>query len=320
MLMRSGTPTLPPDAPHPASLTASPRISNRYWKLLEIALTPTKHSLDPISNRYENTQFSAVCTGAPVRARSALDCGSSATAEFAKCPRIHTERAQCALERALPKSALHPIAHAPSGQRLSPLPVEAGSPPSRSARLPFALRHTHNCAGLRLSHAQPAPTGSSFVMLGPSTIRPLITFVARRRTACAAGYSTLQRHASRHTSNRHWKGLEIAVTHTKQSPDPFLIDNENTPFRTPFFLSPQRTNVPQCAACASAWSVKPQLRAVAEVDGFDGGGGAVFENGLAVDVRLAAAQFPDGERDGAEQEGDEQPVHRFDEGPMLDCG
>ena len=29
------------------------------------------------------------------------------------------------------------------------------------------------------------------------------------------------------TSNRQWKGLEIAVTHTKQTPDPFLIDNEN---------------------------------------------------------------------------------------------
>ncbi len=28
-------------------------------------------------------------------------------------------------------------------------------------------------------------------------------------------------------SNRQWKGLEIAATHTKQTPDPFLIDNEN---------------------------------------------------------------------------------------------
>jgi hypothetical protein len=33
-------------------------------------------------------------------------------------------------------------------------------------------------------------------------------------------------------SNRHWKRLEIAVTHRKQSTDPFLIDNENALSRT----------------------------------------------------------------------------------------
>ena len=31
-------------------------------------------------------------------------------------------------------------------------------------------------------------------------------------------------------SNRHWMRLEIAVTHTKQTPDPFLIDTENALF------------------------------------------------------------------------------------------
>ena len=62
------------------------------------------------------------------------------------------------------------------------------------------------------------------------------------------------------------------------------------------------------------------LGAVAEVDGFDGGGRAVFENGLAIDESLAATQFPDGKRDGREQEDDEQPVCRLEEGPMFDCG
>ncbi len=70
----------------------------------------------PISNRHKNTVVPTVRTGAPARARSALDCGCSATAEFAERPRIHTERAQCALERALPIPAPPPSAHAPSGR------------------------------------------------------------------------------------------------------------------------------------------------------------------------------------------------------------
>ncbi len=49
--------------------------------------------------------------------------------------------------------------------------------------------------------------------------------------APAASPSTTPSHLRIKLSNRQWKGLEIAVTHTKQTPDPFLIDNENAPFR-----------------------------------------------------------------------------------------
>jgi hypothetical protein len=59
MHIPSGLPQLPPDASHPASSTAPLPISNRYWKLLEIAVTPTKHSPGLISNRYKNTFFRA---------------------------------------------------------------------------------------------------------------------------------------------------------------------------------------------------------------------------------------------------------------------
>jgi hypothetical protein len=39
-------------------LTSATTISNRHSMRLEIAATPTKHSLDPISNRHKNTLFS----------------------------------------------------------------------------------------------------------------------------------------------------------------------------------------------------------------------------------------------------------------------
>ena len=161
--MPSGTHIPPSGLFLPAHTHSSARISNRNWKLLEIAVTPTKHSPDPVSNRNKNTILTNVCAGAPARARSALDCGRSATAEFAEHPRVHTERAPCALKRALPKSAPPRTDHAPSAHRFAPVFVTAGQ---RSAL----------------------------------TRQPL-TFVS---------VSSI--------SNRQWKGLEIPVTHTKQTP------------------------------------------------------------------------------------------------------
>jgi hypothetical protein len=54
MHLRSGSSLRPPDAPHPAPPISSPRISNRHWKGLEIAVNSTKHSPDLISNRQKN--------------------------------------------------------------------------------------------------------------------------------------------------------------------------------------------------------------------------------------------------------------------------
>ncbi len=135
-------------------------------------------------------------------------------------------RAGCS--RTAPK--ILPTPEPMAGRRIQRrLPVEAGSRLSRSGRLLCKRHRTATCAGLRLNHAQPAPTGSPLRILDPGSLRELIGFPARKRTACAGGYSTLQRHAPLPLSNRQPKGLEIAVTQTKQTPDSFLIDNENTP-------------------------------------------------------------------------------------------
>jgi hypothetical protein len=188
-------------------------ISNRNWKLLEIPATPTKHSPDPISNRNKN---------------SGIAC------EFGK-PQIRTEECQRHSERAGAGCSPTPPKISPTPETLpGPLirrltPVDAGSRLSRSGRLRSARHRAVNSAGFRLTPTQPAPTGSSVVKLGPSSARTLILFFSRRRTACAAGYSTTYPTV---ISNRHWKRLEIAVTHTKQSTDPFLIDNENALSRT----------------------------------------------------------------------------------------
>ena len=60
--------------------------------------------------------------------------------------------------------------------------------------------------------------------LVPSTTLHSHTAANRPRTACAAGYFTNKTAIS----NRQWKGLEIAVTHSKQRPAKFLIDNKNS--------------------------------------------------------------------------------------------
>jgi hypothetical protein len=54
MHTRSGTPQSPPDAPHPASPTAPPAISNRQWKGLEIAVTHTNKTPNPFLIDNEN--------------------------------------------------------------------------------------------------------------------------------------------------------------------------------------------------------------------------------------------------------------------------
>ncbi len=281
-------------------------ISNRNSKFLEISVTPTKHSLEALSNRNKNSGI-------------ACRAGCSPTT-----PKI----------RRSPETVAGPLI-----QRR--LPVEAGSPPARSGRLLSAHRRTRNCASLRLTHAQPAPTGSPLQILNPGSLRPLVRFFARLRTACAAGYSTARAcqparlHVARVTagqrsaptrqpltslaisnisnrnkntilspdctgvlararsaldcgrsatalltstqspthhapsghasmsvtagqrsaltrqpltylltptiSNRQWKGLETAVTHRKQTPDSFLIDNENAVLRIKRSRPPSRS-------------------------------------------------------------------------------
>ena len=60
------------------------------------------------------------------------------------------------------------------------------------------------------------------------TIKPARSKQPRCRTTTR---STNFRPTNPATSNRQWKGLEIAVTPTKHSPDPSLIDNEKQLFR-----------------------------------------------------------------------------------------
>ncbi len=182
-------------------------ISNRNWKLLGISVTHTKHSPGPVSNRNKNTFAWGSQFWLRNAARTRLNCACTSDTRVRRTPKTLTDR-----------------------RTRRRLPAEAGSPLSRSGRLPFVLLRIVNFAGLRLSHAQPAPTGSSVVTLGPRWLRAISRTFARQRTACAAGYSTappLQRHAPSSISNRQWKGLETAATPTKQSTDSFLIDNEN---------------------------------------------------------------------------------------------
>jgi hypothetical protein len=70
------------------NLSPHPPFSNRHWMRLEIAVTSTKHSLGPTSNRHKNTVSWARHSG-----------------EFTANPQIHTGRALRALERALRNAA-----------------------------------------------------------------------------------------------------------------------------------------------------------------------------------------------------------------------
>jgi hypothetical protein len=206
---------IPP--PNPAQ--REHRISNRNFSRLEIAVTPTKHSPAPKSNR--NFRSTDLPGGIACRAGCSPPIPQFRPARKSVADRHIQQRA----------------------------PVEAGSPLSRSARFPLVLRYVAACAGLRSTHAQPAPTCSSLVVLGPGSIRALNASVARRRTAWAAGYSPCNTNAPRPSrrqpaiSSRYWKLLEIAVTSTKQSPD--LISNryENTsawgPHSCEFAVNPQ---------------------------------------------------------------------------------
>src|SRR5580698_6829106 len=142
--MPSGTHIPPSGLFLPAHTHSSARISNRNWKLLEIAVTPTKHSPDPVSNRNKNTH-----------AWGRHSCLRNATRTQMNCART--------------------ISILDCGGAATALP--------------------------------PAATRAR---------KSLVHLVRSPRSAI---------------SNRQRKGLEIAVTHTKQSPAPFLIDNENHPSR-----------------------------------------------------------------------------------------
>jgi hypothetical protein len=80
--------------------------------------------------------------------------------------------------------------------------------------------------------------------------------------APAASPSTTPSHLRIKLSNRHWMRLEIPVTHTKQTPDPFLIDNGNAPFRathrpwgSQFWLGNEARLSLQCVSSASTQRV-----------------------------------------------------------------
>src|ERR1700691_3527808 len=63
---RSGTPSLPPVASHPASPTLPTGISNRHWKRLENAVTPTKQRLGQVLIDNENPLSCATASTSPV--------------------------------------------------------------------------------------------------------------------------------------------------------------------------------------------------------------------------------------------------------------
>ena len=155
--MRSGAQRLPPDASHPASPILPARISNRQWKGLEIAVTPTKQTPDPFLIDNVKQPFRKIAC-----------------------------RAGC----------LPTIKPAPSEQ-----PRCRTTTQSTNSR-PLVAHHGES------QNLYPCLAGT------------------RPRTACAVGYLT-----NSAISNRQWKGLEIAATHTKQTSDPFLIDNKNALFR-----------------------------------------------------------------------------------------
>jgi hypothetical protein len=232
------------------AVTPSPHIefhiSNRNSKLLETSVTPTKHSPGAVSNRNKNTRSCGSQFWLRNAAHASKICARTQL-------RVIACRAGCSPTTPKICRSLETVA-GPLIQRR--LPVVAGSPPSRSGRL-LSVRHPAvNCARLRLTPAQPAPTGSPLQILNPGSLRPLVRFSARKRTACTAGYSTARPSSGQRPtsvlvtagqrsaltrqrltfllttpiSNRHWMRLEIAVTHTKQTPDPFLIDTENALF------------------------------------------------------------------------------------------
>jgi hypothetical protein len=157
-------------------------ISNRNFQQLKTRVTHRKHSPDPKSNR--NFRSTNLTGGIACRA----GCSPST-------PKLRPTR----------KSA--------PGRRIQRhAPAEAGSRNARSGRFQVILRRGANCAGLRSNHPQPAPTGSSVVVLGPGSIRAFSMFLAHQRTASAAGYLT----NLAPISNRSDPRLEMPETYTKQ--------------------------------------------------------------------------------------------------------
>jgi hypothetical protein len=224
----------------PSSPLAS---SNRNWVRLEIAVTPTKQSPDHVSNRNKNTlsrttklnTFSTA--GDPARARSALDCGSEATA--------------------LPTSTLSRIDHAPSGQNVacawgrhsclrnldSNSMKCARTRSARSRRTDFSLRARSalDCG----SKATALPTSTlSRIDHAPSEHEFTLAPVEAGQRSALTGQPFC---SERPISNRHSMQLEITATPTKHSPDQFLIDNENGLF-TPLSSSLRRSIFPTASA------------------------------------------------------------------------
>src|SRR5580698_1883995 len=185
MHQHSGSSFRPPDALHPASPTSPPQISNRHWMRLEIAVTHTKHSPDPISNRHKNTVVPTVRTGAPARARSALDCGCSATA--------------------LPIPAPPPSAHAPSGR-------DRAHAWGRHSCVRNVADPSTNCARTAL-----ASLGSTPSSRGPFTGRRISL-----RFLSASPRTLLANPVSPHSplSNRSDPRLEMPESYRKQTTAP----------------------------------------------------------------------------------------------------
>jgi hypothetical protein len=220
MHQHSGSSFRPPDALHPASPTSPPQISNRHWMRLEIAVTHTKHSPDPISNRHKNTPCS-VHTGHSTRARSALDCGRSATA--------------------LPISAPPPSAHAPSerdrahawGSRFrllnaahTPLNCARTSPTRRVAQAGVGLCAFVSGAFEKRPSSRGPFTGRRISLRFPSASSPTITIepVATQLII----------------SNRSARRLELPETYTKQTTPP--PSNRHKLTHNPTLKSPNKIN------------------------------------------------------------------------------
>jgi hypothetical protein len=200
-LMRCAAVLQAPDALPPASRPTPAEISNRHWMRLEIAVTHTKHSPDPSSNRHKNTPCS-VHTGDSARARSALDCGRSATA--------------------LPISAPPPSAHAPGerdrahawGSRFrllnaahTPLNCARTSPTRRVAQAGVGL-----CA-VASAFAFPPLTSSRGPFTGRRISLRLLSVSPRPLTSPPVATQLI-------ISNRSARRLEMPETYTKQRTDP----------------------------------------------------------------------------------------------------
>jgi catechol 2,3-dioxygenase-like lactoylglutathione lyase family enzyme len=168
-------------------------ISNRNWKLLEIVVTPTKHSPTHISNRNENTRAWSRSSCLRNDAHTSMNWASATST-----PRV-----------------------AQAGVGLCPSAVAVASasvfPPSTSSRGPFTGRRL----SLRICPPQ-------FGHAPDVQARPVAPVAAGQRSALTRQLLTWRRQPA--PSNRHWKGLEIAATPTKQSSKTFLIDNENALF------------------------------------------------------------------------------------------